>query len=198
MDERLLRLRENAKSRGEPILRDKSFDLLIKTVKERQPKTILEIGTNEGLSGIAMLLTCTSSHLTGVEIDEEKVKVAMENYRAFKVEDRAKIFLGDASEIVPLLSGKYDFIFLDGPKGHYGEYADNLISALNVHGVLFADNVLFRGYVGKDKKAPHRHATIKNGMETFLKKVTEDKSLKTTVFDMEDGVSITEKLYEKD
>lgn len=198
MDARLLTLRKNAKERGEPILRDESFDLLIKTVGEKMPNTILEIGTNEGLSGIAMLLTSENARLTGIEIDEEKALTAQANYRAFGVENRAKIFLGDASEIVPLISGKYDFIFLDGPKGHYGEYAENLLSALKVGGVLFADNVLYRGYVGKDKTAPHRHATIKHGMEKFLDRITTDKSLKTTVFDIEDGVSITEKLYEKD
>lgn len=194
--ERLKLLREDAKSRGEPILRDKSFELLLKTVKEKSPKTVLEIGVNEGLSGIAVLLAVGSARLTGIEIDEEKVIAARKNYRLFGVDDRAKIFLGDASEIVPLLSGKYDFIFLDGPKGHYAEYADNLIAALNVGGTLFADNVLYRGYVGKNKKVPHRHATIKNSMERFLDKITSDKRLKTAVYDMEDGVSITEKLYE--
>lgn len=196
MDDRLKLLRENAKSRGEPILRDKSFELLIKTVESRNPRTILEIGVNEGLSGIAMLQAAENARLTGIEIDEEKVAAARENYRLFGVETRTKIFLGDASEIIPLLSSKYDFIFLDGPKGHYGEYADNLIAALNNGGTLFADNVLYRGYVGKDKKVPHRHATIKHSMENFLDKITTDKRLKTTVYDIEDGVSITEKLYE--
>lgn len=196
MDDRLKLLRENAKSRGEPILRDKSFELLIKTVESKNPRTILEIGVNEGLSGIAMLLAAENARLTGIEIDEEKVAAARENYRLFGVETRTKIFLGDASEIIPLLSAKYDFIFLDGPKGHYGEYADNLIAALNNGGTLFADNVLYRGYVGKDKKVPHRHATIKHSMENFLDKITTDKRLKTTVYDIEDGVSITEKLYE--
>ena len=196
MDERLIALRKNASLRGEPVLREKSFELLLKTVRERRPKTILEIGVNEGYSGIAMLLEVSVARLTGIEIDEEKAEKARKNYCVFGVENRAKIFLGDAKEIIPLLSGKYDFIFLDGPKGHYGEYCDNLISALNVGGVLFADNVLFRGYVGKDKKAPHKHATIKHGMETFLDKITNDKKLKTVVYDIEDGVSITEKLYE--
>ena len=189
-------MRENAFSRGEPVLREKSFELLLNAVKKYRPKTILEIGVNEGLSGIAMLLEVPTARLTGIEIDEEKADCAKLNYRAFGVDEKAKIFLGDAKEIIPLLTGKYDFIFLDGPKGNYGEYCDNLISALNRGGVLFADNVLYRGYVGKDKKAPHKHATIKHGMETFLDKITNDKKLKTVVYDIEDGVSITEKLYE--
>lgn len=197
MDERLYDLRKNAKMRGEPILRDKSFELLIKTAKERQPSRILEIGANEGLSGIGMLLVSKTAKLTAIEIDEEKAEKAQENYRFFGVKDRAKIFLGNASEIVPLLTGKYDFIFLDGPKGHYAEYCDNLIDLLSIGGILFADNVLYRGYVGEEKKVPHRHATIKHSMEKFLHKITHADNLKTTVFEIEDGVSITEKLYEK-
>lgn len=196
MDERLIKLREAAKRQGEPILRDRSFDLLIDTAAKLRPKTILEIGVNVGLSGIGMLLASNNSVLTGIEIDEEKAAKAKENYALFGVSGRAKILLGDASEIIPLLGGKYDLIFLDGPKGHYGEYCPYLIDLLPAGGVLFADNVLYRGYVGEGKTAPHKHATIKHGMEKFLKTVTERENLKTRVIDMDDGVSITEKLYE--
>lgn len=194
MDSRLLKLREEAKQRGEPILREQSFWLLLETVKNKKPKSILEIGVNLGLSGIAMLLTEKQAHLTGIEIDEEKIRLARGNYQTFGVEDRAKIFYGDASEIIPILTGKYDFIFLDGPKGHYFEYLPNLLNALNVGGTLFADNVLFRGYVDGKVKTPHRFNTTKNSMERFIKEITTNPNLSTVVHDLEDGVSITEKL----
>ncbi len=194
MLEKVIQLREEAKKVGEPILRDKSFELLLKTVEKYKPKTILEIGVNLGLSGIAMLLKNDGAKLTGIEIDEQKVAIAKENYKAFGVENRAKIFQGDASEIIPVLTGQYDLIFLDGPKGHYYEYLPNLLSALNVGGVLFADNVLFRGYVGGKVKTPHRFNTTKNSMEKFLSAVTESENLSTKLYDFEDGVSITEKL----
>ena len=87
MDSRLLKLREEAKSRGEPILREQSFWLLLETVKNKKPKSILEIGVNLGLSGIAMLLTEKQAHLTGIEIDEEKIRLARGNYQTFGVED---------------------------------------------------------------------------------------------------------------
>ena len=196
MIEEIKLLREKAKSQGEPVLRDKSFELLLETVKENKPKKILEIGVNVGLSGIAMLLSSTSSMLSGIEIDEDKARIARENYKKFGVDGRAKIFLGDAGEIIPVLTGKYDFIFLDGPKGHYYEFLLNLLPLLNKNGILFADNVLFRGYVNGRVKTPHRYNTTKNSMEKFLKAITEDEGLKTTVYDMEDGVSITQKLYE--
>jgi predicted O-methyltransferase YrrM len=71
--ERIYKLREIAKLNNEPILRDKSFELLLQTVKDKTPVKILEIGVNLGLSGIAMLLTSTDATLSGIEIDEEKI-----------------------------------------------------------------------------------------------------------------------------
>lgn len=192
--ERLYELRKAAAARGEPILRDKSFRLLIEEVRKRQPKRILEIGVNVGLSGIAMLLNSPSAHLTGIEISEDKIEEAESNYRDFAVKDRVRIFRGDASEILPLITAKYDFIFLDGPKGHYYEYLPHLLYVLEKGGVLFADNVLFRGFLKKDAKVPHRHATIKHSLENFLAALSQDKNLKTVVYDIEDGVSVTEKL----
>jgi predicted O-methyltransferase YrrM len=192
--QRVLLLREKAKADGEPILRDQSFELLLRTVKEEKPQKILEIGVNLGLSSIAMLLTEKSANLTGIEIDEAKIALAKENYKSFGVDDRAKIFAGDTSEIIPILTGEYDLIFLDGPKGHYYEYLPHLLSVLKVGGILFADNVLFRGYVGDKVKTPHRFNTTKHSMENFLKAITEDENLQTQIFDLEDGVSITKRI----
>ena len=191
--EKISELRRDASLRGEPVLREASFALLMETIKNKLPNRILEIGTNEGLSGVAMLLVSENSKLTGIEIDEDKVCKAKENYVSFGVADRAKIFCGDAGDIIPALSGMYDFIFLDGPKGHYYEYLTDLLRVLNKGGVLFADNVLFRGYVEGTVKMPHRFATAKHSMENFLHAVSNDDNLKTVLYKIEDGVSITEK-----
>ena len=190
----IIRLREKAKQAGEPVLRDKSFELLLDTVKKEKPKKILEIGVNLGLSGIAMLISEPNASLSGIEIDEEKIKLAKDNYKKFGVFDRAKIFQGDASEIIPVLTGEYDFIFLDGPKGHYYEYLPNLLSVLSVGGTLFADNVLFRGYVLGSAKTPHRFNTTKHSMENFLNAISTNSNLSTKLYEMEDGVSITKKI----
>ncbi|MBQ3116635.1 MAG: class I SAM-dependent methyltransferase [Clostridia bacterium] len=192
--ERIIELRKKAKENGNPILRDRSFELLLSKVKEEKPKSILEIGVNVGLSGIAMLLTEPNASLSGIEIDEDIIAIAKENYRLFGVEKRAKIFQGDASSIIPILTGEYDFIFLDGPKGHYFEYLPHLLSILKVGGTLFADNVLFRGYVGDKVKTPHRFNTTKHSMENFLNAITTDSNLQTEIIDIEDGISITKKI----
>lgn len=194
MIEKIKELRRQAAAEGDPVLRDNSFELLLQTVKKHRPQTVLEIGVNRGLSGIAILVSQPTARLTGIEIDDTAISRAKANYKAFGVEDRAKIFHGDASEIIPVLTGTYDFIFLDGPKGHYFEYLPYLLTALNKGGILFADNVLFRGYVDGSVKTPHRYATTKHSMENFLSAIMNDKNLRTELYHIEDGVSITEKL----
>ncbi len=190
----IIKLRKDAALRGEPVLREASFALLLETIEKYNPKRILEIGTNEGLSSSAMLVVAENARLTGIEIDEDKVDIAKSNYRIFGVSGRAKIFCGDACDIIPVLSGEYDFIFLDGPKGHYYRFLPDLLRVLSVGGVLFADNVLFRGYVDGTVKMPHRFATTKHSMENFIKEITARNDLSTVIYKIEDGVSVTEKL----
>lgn len=190
----IIKLRKDAALRGEPVLREASFALLLETIEKYNPKRILEIGTNEGLSSSAMLVVAENARLTGIEIDEDKVDIAKSNYRIFGVSGRAKIFCGDACDIIPALSGEYDFIFLDGPKGHYYRFLPDLLRVLSIGGVLFADNVLFRGYVDGTVKMPHRFATTKHSMENFIKEITARNDLSTVIYKIEDGVSVTEKL----
>jgi len=193
-DERLISLREKSKQRDIPIIRDKSFNLLLTVVSMLKPKSILEIGTANGCSGIGMLLEAPSARLTGIEINEAIVLEAKQNLKDFGLSDRARFFVGDANEIVPQLTGKYDFIFLDGPKGHYKQYLPWLLPLLNAGGVLFADNVLFRGFVDGSQKGSKRNNTIIYSMRAFLEEISKDKNLKTTVLDIEDGVSISLKI----
>lgn len=191
---RIKELRKQAALRGEPVLREKSFDLLLETVKRFNPFRVLEIGVNEGLTSEAILVTVPGARVTGIEISEEKAAAAKKNYAAFGVNDRAKVFIGDAAEVLPMLTGEYDFVFLDGPKGHYAEYLEYIEQVLVKGGVLFCDNVLYRGYLSGEKKVPHKHATIKHSLEKFTARVTDEKIFYTKIYDIEDGVSVSVKL----
>lgn len=195
VSDKIYKEREVAKANGIPVIRDASFDLLLTTVVAKGAKRILEIGTAWGYSGIAMLQVAPEAHLTGIELDDLAIKKSKENYKRFGVEDRTTLFCGDAGEIIPVLTGKYDFIFLDGPKGHYYEYLPYLVEVLEVGGVIFADNIDFQGYVlGKRTPANGKHNTIINSMKNYLLAVTTNENYVTTVLDVEDGVAITVKV----
>ena len=57
--------------------------------------------------------------------------------------------------------------------------------------MIFADNVLFRGYVSGEVKTPHRHNTIKNNMREFLRLISTDEDFITNVIEVGDGVSVS-------
>ena len=188
-------LRNEAALRGEPVLREQSFNELMRVISVKRPQNILEVGSNEGLTSAAMLISLPGARLTAIEIDEDKVMRARKNLERFGVIGRARILCADAKDVLSAITGGYDFIFLDGPKGQYYGYLPDLLRLLKRGGTLFADNVLFRGYVTGAVKTPHRFITAKNSLKNFLSVLTESEGLKTRVLDFEDGVSITEKLY---
>ena len=191
--ENLTSLRETSRAGGVPTILSDSLNELILTVAIKQPKKILELGTATGCSGIAMLEAVNCATLYTVEVRENSYLQAKENFIKFGLSDRVKQYLGNAEEIIENIGEKFDFVFLDCNKSKYKDLLPKIKEILNNGGVLFADNVLFRGYVSGEVKPPHRFNTIKNNMRTFLSMLTEDKDFITTISEVGDGISISYK-----
>ncbi len=93
-------------------------------VKVAQAKRVLEVGTSNGYSAIWLTLALeeTGGHLTTVEIDPERVKLAKENLKRAGLSHRVTCLEGDAHKVVPTLEGPFDFVFLDADKGREHDY----------------------------------------------------------------------------
>lgn len=181
--------REFAKVNFVPIVRPKTSEILIEKIKEINPKNILEIGTAIGYSGLLMLNN-SSANLITLEKDEKMFNLAIQNFEKEGVSDRVKIILGDCKDYIEKEEGKFDFIFLDGPKSHYLEYLPHLVKMLNKGGMIFCDNVLFQGLVKSENEPPKKFRTIVNNLRKFLEVVENDKKLNSQVLDIEDGICI--------
>lgn len=178
-----------------PILRDESISFLFRLVQKLEPKNILEIGTYIGYSASIMLTASLNSKLETVEIKEENASLARENLKKFG--DRAVVFCDDAKNLIEKLcqdKKKYDFIFLDGPKGQYIRYFPILKELLNVNGYLVADNVYFHGMVKMEGKIPHKHRSIVNNLRKFIDAISTDKDFETKIFEIGDGISVSKKI----
>ena len=185
-------LREKVKAENIPTVRDKTLQKLRGEVFAAQPKKILEIGTAAGISGAAMLLCADEAKLVTIEKDPDFADRARGIFRALGLEKRVTLLEGDADEIVPLLSGGYDFIFLDGPKGKYAAYLPDLKALLKPGGVLFADNISLKFYGLKHSE--HRNRTAHVNMAHFLETMRTDEDFSVRFFEEEDGALIAEKL----
>lgn len=192
MEEIFGEMRRYAKERNIPVMLGDSARLLYDTVKSVNPKKILEIGTAIGFSGSVMLTAAAEAELFTVDIDESAQNAARENFEKAGVLSRVTFWTGDAAEIVRYLTGSFDFILLDGPKGHYYEFLPYLYNALTEGGVIFADNVLFKGYT-ESETVKHKHRTIVTSLRRYLDAVGDITKFDTALHDIGDGVCISVK-----
>lgn len=177
-----------------PILREESADFLCNLVELVQPKSILEIGTCLGYSGTLMLEYAKDAQLITVEIDQDNFAEAKQTFIDENVADRATLINDDAANVIAKLHGenkKFDFIFLDGPKGQYFKYLPYLKEMLNFGGFLIADDVLFHGYV-KQNYSGHKHRTIVNSLKSYLSDLDSDPNFRHELLEIEDGLSVAQ------
>lgn len=179
-----------------PIIRDQSALFLQEQIKLKNPQTILEIGTAIGYSACLMLDSCNNAKLMTIELKEKSYKKALETFSLAGVENQVEAINGDAMDVVKSLAKeerKFDFIFLDGPKGQYVRYLPYCKKMLTKGGIIFADNVYLHGLVSSKEPIKHKHRAMVNNMRKFLFEIQNDNDFETTIFDIEDGIAIIRK-----
>ncbi len=189
----LLSLRNDYRETGVPTILEESLNELILMVTMKQPKNILELGTATGCSAIAMFLNAVNAKLVPIEKFEEVRNKAINNFRKFGVYDRVNSILGDSVETVMKIAEKFDFIFLDCNKASYATLYPLLKDLLNDGGVLFVDNVLFRGYVSGEVESDKPHKTLVKKIDNFNQLIANDKDMITCFFDVGDGICVSVK-----
>lgn len=191
IDEKIAARRADALARGIPVADDETLNFLLLTLRIAKPKRILEIGTAVGLSTLAMLLECPTTRLTTIELEEERYQEAKKNFEEFGVTDRVTAHLGDAGEILSMMDGEFDFVFLDGPKAQYEKYLFDLKRLMKEGGILFADDVLLYGWVSGEEPTPQKRHSIVDKIRSYLDTVTEDTDFITSVLNVGDGVALS-------
>lgn len=194
----LEKLESDALRDGVPIIRKGTQSALRVILAMKKPETILEIGTAVGFSS---LFFCEHSEacVTTIESWHKRADAARENFRAAGVENRVTLLEGDAAEIVPGLSGSYDFIFLDAAKGQYAALFPEVMRLLKTGGVLVTDNVLEHGEVLESRYAVRRRdRTIHTRLRAYLRLLTEDPRIVTSVMEIGDGLAVSVKKGEED
>jgi predicted O-methyltransferase YrrM len=106
-------------------------------------KRVVELGTSSGYSGIwfALALRKTGGHLYTHEIDEDRVRMARENFKKAGVSDLVTVIPGDAHETVKQHEDPIDLLFLDADKEGYIDYLDKLLPLVRPGGLIVAHNM---------------------------------------------------------
>ena len=178
-----------------PIIRKETQQYLKQLLALLKPKRILEVGTAVGFSALFMAeYNPTPCTITTIENYEKRIPIARENFKAAGKEAQITLLEGDAAEILPKLSGTFDFIFLDAAKGQYIFFLPELLRLLKCGGVMVSDNVLKEGEILESRFAvTRRNRTIHKRMREYLYEVTNHEELISTVLPVGDGLSVSYK-----
>ena len=187
----LEKIKEKALKEHIPIIMDDTLEVIEKYMKEIKPKRILEIGTAVGYSAMCFSeFLDIDGKIDTIERDEERATEAKENFKKVEVEEKINLYVGDAVEILPTLNEKYDMIFIDAAKGKYPFFLKEALRMINNNGVIFADNILYKGYVLSDYNK-HKQRTAVRNLREYLKEVSENPNLETEILEVGDGLAVS-------
>ena len=111
-------------------------------------KTVVEIGTGCGSSGIWLLRGMRpGSTLTSVDIEPEYQRMARKAFtQAGFAQNQCRLILGRALDVLPRLSdGTYDMVFCDADVRDYPDYLIAALRLLRPGGVVAFNNALPTG-----------------------------------------------------
>lgn len=140
-----------------------------------------------------MVQPSDNGYIDTIERDEERISEAKQNIKDLNLEEKIHIYEGDALEVLPTLTGPYDVVFIDAAKGKYPVFLSEALRMLASHGIIVADNVLYKGYVMSDYNK-HKQRTAVRGLREFLKELTENENLTTEILEVGDGLAISKKM----
>lgn len=192
----LEKIKEKALEDHIPIIMDDTLEVIENRLKNVKPRKILEIGTAVGYSAICFSeFLSEDGKIDTIEREHDRVEEARKNIEKAEVQDKINIIEGDAVEILPTLQGKYDVVFIDASKGKYPFFLKEALRLLADNGIIFADNVLYKGYVLSDYNK-HKQRTAVRNLREFLAELQNNQELKTEILEVGDGLAVAERLVQ--
>ena len=175
-----------------PIIRKDTQTFMKFLMQTLRPEQILEVGTAVGFSALLMeAYDPADCQITTIEYYLPRIPIARANFARAKKEERIHLIEGDAQEVLPTLTGSYDFIFMDAAKGQYPIFLPEIKRLMHSGSVLVTDNVLQDGDLIESHYAiERRNRTIHKRMREYLYSLTHDEDLVCSILPVGDGLAV--------
>ncbi len=186
-------IESEARAADIPIIRKEMQSFLKVILLMKKPERVLEVGTAVGFSALLMSeYVSKECRITTIENYEKRIPIARENFQRAGKEEQITLIEGDASEVLKMLDGSYDFIFMDAAKGQYIHYLPDILRILPPGGCLVSDNVMQDGDVIESRFAvERRNRTIHARMREYLYELKHNDALTTSIIPLGDGVAVS-------
>ncbi len=167
-----------------------SANFLNTLIQINNSKSVLEIGTSNGYSGIWILkaLERTKGKLTTIEFWEKRQSVARKNFEICCPNLPAEAKIGSATVILEDIKeeiqnkkrDKFDFVFIDANKKEYIEYFKIIDTITTDNAVIVADNIL--SHYEKTKE--------------YVQELFNNNNYQSQILDIGAGMMISKKLIQ--
>ena len=151
----------------------------------------VEVGTFTGYSALLIAEALPEDgRLITCEADPGHAALAREYFRRSPHGGKIELALGPAADTLARLEAQScDLVFIDADKPSYGHYFDEAVRLLRPGGVVFVDNVFWRGKVFK------RRITNENAraISAFNAKVRDDARVEKVMLSVRDGCYLIRK-----
>ena len=193
-DALLARMEARAHERKHPISDPEVASFLAVTARASRARFIVELGTNIGYGAIVLARAAgPQARVLSVELNRELCEIA----RAFVTEaglsDRIEVRQGAAIAELEKIEQPIDLAYIDCVKEEYPRYLELLVPRLAPHGVLIADNVMWRGHVARGA-APDTERARTEALRAFNLALVQDVRLRAVVLPLGDGVGYAVKI----
>lgn len=181
-----------AASHTVPIMKDEGISFICGWIKDHGVRKILEIGTAIGYSAIQFASVSDDVHVTTIEIDIDREIQAVENVKKHGLEDRIRLIYADA--VTCHVEGKFDLIFIDGPKAQYIKFFEKYKENLAEGGVIISDNLSFHGMVD-DLSLTHNYSTKKlvKKIRKYVDFLRQNQEFTTEFHEIGDRIAVSRK-----
>ena len=153
------------------------------------PKNILEIGTYTGYSALCLAEGMQKDgQLITIDKNEELENFAKKYFNRSAYKNQIHQVIGNALDVIPTLTQKFDLVFIDADKSNYINYFNLIIDHMNPGGVILSDNVLWSGKILEDLK-PNDVDT--KTLIAYNKLLNTDTRVETILLPIRDGLTIT-------
>jgi caffeoyl-CoA O-methyltransferase len=194
-DALLAKMEALAAERGNPISDPEVASFLAVTTAARAPKLVVELGTNIGYGAIVLARAAgPGAKVITIEMDSNHVQTARSFIDQAGLSDRIEVRQGAAISELEKIDQPIDLAYVDCVKEEYPRYLELLVPRLAPHGVIIADNVLWRGFVANGSAVPERERERTDALRAFNLALVQDAKLRGVVLPLGDGVGYAVKV----
>ena len=153
------------------------------------PTTILEVGTYTGYATLCLAEGLAENGTIDTLDNEEELFDFQRKYFDKTIwANQITQHLGDALNIIPTLTKKYDLVFIDADKENYINYFHLIVPMMDKGGIIISDNVLWSGKVLEEVKQGDFTTQILLEYNQLLK---EDPRVETVLLPIRDGLTVS-------